>query len=179
MAKVSKNSLKANDKYNRGGYGDRSNYGHFENLQQFLTSGKEAKIDVIEPRHDFLRWKAALGPNFEKSCKNITNISFRTPKLGTEEKTFCSLKDTSWNNDEKCNIMSIGSNRQWGFEVSFLKIYPNCTIHTFDCTTKENPKKPLDARIKYYPYCISKEERKVDKMVSLPYKDLVEKVSKI
>jgi len=167
-----------NDKYHRGGYGDRSNYGKFKNLPKFLSGGgfKEGKIDVIEPRHDFQRWKASLGPVFQKACKNITDISFRMPKLGKEDKTFCSLSPQT-QLEEKCDIMSIGSNRQWGFELSLLKLYPYCTIHTFDCTTKDNPKKPRDKRIKYYPFCISNETREVDGMLSLPYKNLVKKVS--
>lgn len=174
-----KNSKILNDKYHRGGYGDRSMYGKFKNLPKFLSGGgfKEGKIDVIEPRNDFQRWKASLGPVFEKACKNITDISFRMPKLGKEDKTFCSLPPPT-EIGEKCDVMSIGSNRQWGFELSFLKLYPHCTIHTFDCTTKDNPKKPRDKRIKYYPFCISNEEREVDGMISLPYKNLVEKVSK-
>lgn len=102
-----------------------------------VEGSKKEKIDVIEPQHDFRRWKASLGPVFQKACKNITDISFRMPKLGKEDKTFCSLSPQT-QLEEKCDIMSVGSNRQWGFELSLLKLYPYCTIHTFDCTTKDN-----------------------------------------
>lgn len=174
-----KKSKIVHDKNHRGGYGDRSNYGKFRNLPKFLSGGgfKEGIIDVIEPRHDFLRWKSSLGPTFESACRNITDISFRMPKLGTEEKTFCSLPPPS-QLEEKCEIISLGSNRQWGFELSFLKLYPHCTIHTFDCTTKDNPKKPNDERIKFYPFCVSKEEKVVDGMLFLPFEQLVVKVSR-
>jgi hypothetical protein len=168
-----KNSKIIHDKNHRGGYGDRSNYGKFKNLPKFL-SREEGIIDVIEPQHHFLRWKASLGPNFEKACRNITDISFRTPKLGLEEKTFCSLPPPG-QLEESCEIISIGSNRQWGFEHSFLKLYPHCTIHTFDCTTKDNPEKPKDERIKFYPFCISNEEKEIDELLFLTFENLVEK----
>lgn len=170
-----KKSKIIHDKHHRGGYGDRSNYGKFRNLPKFL-SREEGIIDVVEPQHDFLRWKASLGPIFGKACRNITDISFRTPRLGKEEKTFCSLPPPG-QLEERCEIISIGSNRQWGFEISFLKLYPHCTIHTFDCTTKDNPEKPKDERIKFYPFCISNEEKEIDGMPFLPFENLVEKVS--
>jgi len=39
---------------------------------------------------------------------------------------------------EVCNIVSIGSNNEWSFEVSIHQLNPRCKIHTFDHTTKNN-----------------------------------------
>lgn len=57
---------------------------------------------------------------------------------------------------DECNILSIGSNDQWGFEIDVMEKLSGCVTHTFDCTLKDNtPKqKPQNDNINFYPYCI-------------------------
>ena len=49
-----------------------------------------------------------------------------------------------------CNIISIGSNNEWSFEISMHELNPRCIIHTFDHTITPNSRKP--AYVVYYPY---------------------------
>ena len=57
---------------------------------------------------------------------------------------------------EECNIFSIGSNDQWGFENEVVQRLPGCVTHTFDCTLPNNrpQRKPNSDSIRFYPYCI-------------------------
>ena len=80
------------------------------------------------------------------------------------------------NNGEECNILSIGSNKQWAFEKEIIS-RTKCNTHTFDCTTADDPQKPEENRISYYPYCVSDENKNVNDRDFLTYAKVVEKVS--
>ena len=57
----------------------------------------------------------------------------------------------------ECHIFSIGSNNEWGFEKEVIKLAPNCTTHTFDCTM-DPYLKPRRRRIKFYKLCLDGRE---------------------
>jgi hypothetical protein len=78
-----------------------------------------------------------------------------------DEKVFCTDSTTtaSVNNDDdgdECNIFSIGSNDNWGFESEVRQKLPRCKTHTFDCTLRNNQpkKKPSSDDVAFYPFCI-------------------------
>ena len=112
-------------------------------------------INVIEPpRLD--RFTAGTGP-VEPGCSHKVSFSEGT----YEEKNLCIVtKDYEQTHSkeelEECNILSIGSNDQWGFEAEVMQKLPGCVTHTFDCTLKDMTprKKPKNDNIKFYPYCI-------------------------
>jgi hypothetical protein len=75
-----------------------------------------------------------------------------------DEKVFCEEQnhDATDMTQMECNIFSIGSNDNWGFELEVLQKMPHCKTHTFDCTLPNNSpkKKPQSDKVSFYPYCI-------------------------
>eukprot|EP00979_Chaetoceros_neogracilis_P011239 scaffold2727_cov275-Chaetoceros_neogracile.AAC.10 len=188
------NAKRVNDKRLRGGYGDRSNYGTFQSLPNHISHRKdEAVIDVKESLSNWERWKTGMGPIAVDLCKNVTNII-----SGIEKKMICSL-DNSFvkssvekqekelssgidvvntkdaGKENKCSIMSIGSNGQWGFE-KYIVESSSCETHTFDCTVKD-PRKPRNDNVHFYPYCISHENKVEGGKEYLTYSQMMDKVS--
>ena len=127
-------------------------------------------INVIEP-DSARRFKIAIG-EVGPSCKKEIHFAEKS----YEEKVFCVPPDSDGNDNrrlratstkpsviEECNIFSIGSNDQWGFENEVIQKMPNCVTHTFDCTLKNNKprRKPASDKVRFYPYCISEETTSV------------------
>ena len=148
----------------RGGYGQplpgslSSKYSP-KIIQDAMFEGRW--INVIEPPTNE-RYTAGMGP-MGPQCSNMVTFSPGT----YEEKKLCIpitasslLLPSSRNNNEDCNILSIGSNDQWGFEIEVTQQLPGCVTHTFDCTLSDNTpkKKPMTDDINFYPYCISASE---------------------
>ena len=123
-------------------------------------------MDVMEP-WSYGRFQVAVGPQLP-SCPHMAKFSEGT----YEAKSFCLTMTTRpIENDsngevknqqhgstkDECHVFSIGSNDQWGFEEELLQKLPACHVHTFDCTLKDNTprKKPNDARVHFYPHCVS------------------------
>lgn len=145
--------LKNNDPANRGGYNQRSLPGKFiSSTTMHKKILNKRTIDVLEP-HDSTRWIAGLGPIANKICKSIDTIAAKDGKKSYEDKFMCSFDELLVTNKatkgaeitgnftmEACEIMSIGSNGQWGFENNIHRT-TKCITRTFDCTTKNNPKK--------------------------------------
>ena len=108
-------------------------------------------INVIEPPR-LERYDAGLGPVGPECSKKVTFGQ------GTyEEKNLCtSAKPTEQSANEECNVFSIGSNDQWGFEIELRQKLPGCKTHTFDCTLKDNTprRKPASDDVNFYPFCI-------------------------
>ena len=71
------------------------------------------------------KWEAAIGP-IGPLCKSIDRIQTRKEKH-YEDKFMCSFYDL--NASSHCNIMSIGSNDQWGFETEVMSV-TGCHTHT-------------------------------------------------
>ena len=127
-------------------------------------------INVLEPpsRQRYFAGAGPVGP----TCSHKISFSEGT----YEEKTLC--LDVSKNNQDEqqpqplCNIFSIGSNDQWGFEIEVHEKMLGCTTHTFDCTLKDNlaRKKPESDSYKFYPYCIGSND---DQPPYLSYTHLV------
>jgi len=129
-------------------------------------------INVIEPS-TAERFKVSVGP-VGPNCSKQIHFAEHT----YEEKLFCvpdanggggnssDVVTTTHQNElqtqaeedqqEECNIFSIGSNDQWGFENEVVQKLPDCVTHTFDCTLKNNTpkKKPNSDNVRFYPYCI-------------------------
>lgn len=125
-------------------------------------------INVIEPpKRD--RFYAGMGPVGPDCPRRVTFSN------GTyEEKNLCVSRLTKINREQQqlqqdmqhleqqvmetanCNIISIGSNDQWGFENEVMQKFAGCVTHTFDCTLKDNiPRhKPQSDDIRFYPYCL-------------------------
>ena len=57
---------------------------------------------------------------------------------------------------EECNIISIGSNNQWGSKEEVIWKLLNCVTHIFDYILENNqPKrKPNSDKVLFYPYYI-------------------------
>lgn len=155
----------------RGGYGQplpgkyTTKHGQNSILQALF---EDRWINVIEPP-TLERFSAGIGP-VGPECFNKIIFSEGT----YEEKTLCTASKPYHGGKEKedCHIFSIGSNDQWGFEKEVQQKLPGCVTHTFDCTLKENTpqKKPASDSVKFYPYCIGKDD---SKSPYLPYKDLL------
>lgn len=103
------------------------------------------------------RFVVSVGP-VVATCSNIMYFS----EGKGDEKVFCTdsqLLGTSVDNDDsdECDIFSIGSNDNWGFESEALQKLPRCKTHTFDCTLRDNKpkKKPISDDVAFYPFCIS------------------------
>ncbi len=197
--------MKAKDIRKRGGYDQREYPGTFKtvNDRYFVTKGKNARgrLDVIEP-FNTERWKNGLGPIFDicKSADIIGQGGKNGKGKGYEEKFMCSFKDlivSSDNEDgddddiddekkmstttaaknaqKKCEMISIGSNGQWGFEETIAET-TNCTTHTFDCTV-QNPRKPNIDSIHFYPYCVSAVNEKIEDREYMTYSKLIEQTN--
>jgi len=147
-------SLKANDHKEAGGYDQRKIPGSFSPNKNKMH---ERHVDVLEP-FNLERWEFGLGP-VVNLCKSMDSIG-----KSYEEKFMCSFQDLQREksagtniaefNQRNCEMISIGSNRQWDFEESVVTT-TNCVTHTFDCTTRLDPRKPASESIHFYPYCIS------------------------
>lgn len=159
-------------KQQRGGYDQRQLPGHFQTSDGKTL--KDFRIDVLEPFNQE-RWDAGLGPIATDLCQSVDVI--RNQAIRTyEDKYMCSYQSLVKNKHDNtthsmpqalgssgvssCDMMSIGSNGQWGFEEQVVKETP-CITHTFDCTVK-NPRKPDHPNIHFYPYCIANENKTVD-----------------
>ena len=166
----------------RGGYGQplpgkfhlsSDEDGHWD----MSTFFEKRWINVLEPSTSE-RFTAGIGP-VGPACSEPIKFSEGT----YEEKQICfhSEKKEPKNNDEmtkECNIVSIGSNDQWGFEEEVMNnpILSGCVTHTFDCTLRGAPKKkPQNDNVKFYPYCIGSEGQHPS---YLPFDEML-KVAKI
>ena len=141
--------------FKRGGYGQplpgklSSKYGP-KIIQRAMFEGRW--INVIEPPTNE-RYVAGMGP-VGPYCSNMITFS---PESYEEKKLCIQQKGlTPQPRNDECNILSLGSNDQWGFEIEVTQQLPGCVIHTFDCTLKDNTprKKPQNDDINFYPYCI-------------------------
>mmetsp|Transcript_9857 Transcript_9857/g.14516 ORF Transcript_9857/g.14516 Transcript_9857/m.14516 type:complete len:403 (-) Transcript_9857:242-1450(-) len=105
-------------------------------------------IEPLEPSTS-QRYAVAVGP-VGAACSNITYFG----KGKGDEKVFCTSAEND--DDNGCNIFSIGSNDNWGFESEVLQKLPGCKTHTFDCTLPDNipKKKPTTVDVAFYPFCI-------------------------
>lgn len=151
----------------RGGYGQPlpgSFYSASDHGRIFQQTFFEKRwINVLEPSTGDRFW-AGIGP-LGPECSQPVTFS----KGSYEEKNICVEKKVDGygeqrkdgDNTEECNIVSIGSNDQWGFEKEVMD-HPKlrgCVTHTFDCTLRDNTprNKPQNDNVKFYPYCIGSE----------------------
>jgi len=135
------------------------------------------------------RFKVAIG-HVGPKCTNEIHFSPQS----YEAKLFCVPPPVVGNGttaslaSDDCNIFSIGSNDQWGFEEEVVQKLPHCVTHTFDCTLPSNkPKrKPKSDHVQFYPYCIGDDaggdndnkQQTDDKTTQfLPYKELWERTN--
>ena len=158
------NEYYAKNKVKRGGYGQPlpgrfSSPDHGRIFRQTLF--EKRWINVLEPS-TWERFEAGIGP-VGPDCTESVAFSKGT----AEEKNICiEKKNSNQDNDgkhtkEECNVVSIGSNDQWGFEEEVTN-HPKlggCVTHTFDCTLTNNKPshKPQNDNVKFYPYCIGEE----------------------
>eukprot|EP00928_Gymnodinium_smaydae_P044721 TRINITY_DN29843_c0_g1_i1.p1 TRINITY_DN29843_c0_g1~~TRINITY_DN29843_c0_g1_i1.p1 ORF type:complete len:276 (+),score=12.54 TRINITY_DN29843_c0_g1_i1:470-1297(+) len=121
-------------------------------------------LSVVEPING--RWDVGLGPIANHICKSVDKIE---GGRGYDSKYMCSFDDLKRDVNistrgesarGECDVISIGSNGQWGFELHMTKA-AGCIMHTFDCTVKDSLK-PNNDNIHFYPYCIASvnDERK-------------------
>lgn len=157
----------------RGGYGQPlpgtlSSTNGQKTIRQALF--EKRWINVLEPP-TLERFAAGIGP-VGPDCTNKVSFSKGT----YEEKNLCNTtksheEQQQKQKEEECNIISIGSNDQWGFETEILRKLPGCITHTFDCTLKDNTpqNKPKSNDIKFLPYCIGSNDAQPP---YLPYEKL-------
>jgi len=186
-----------NDKYKRGGYDQRAMPGNFNPANNPNMRGGGTKrnpnryvFDVIEPVKNHARWSAGLGP-ITDLCKNVNKIEAAhggsNGKQQFEDKFMCSfdeLRNTTKSpppsigggdvgGGVSCEIISIGSNGEWGFENTIAET-TGCSTHTFDCTVTD-PRKPDTNSIHFYPYCAADKHKKVDDREYFTYSNIIEK----
>lgn len=141
----------------RGGYGQPLPGALSSKLGQKMIDNalfEKRWVNVIEPPK-FERFLAGTGP-VGPDCSHKITFAETT----YEEKNLCIAQTDNDNQqkeeEEECNIISIGSNDQWKFEEEVMQKLPGCVTHTFDCTLKDNTprNKPKTDNVKFYPYCI-------------------------
>ncbi|CAJ1969474.1 unnamed protein product [Cylindrotheca closterium] len=167
------------DTHKRGGYDQRKLPGHFKTVDGKVL--QDFRVDSVEP-FTAQRWHIGLGPIAEDACRSMDRI--RSGKgRNYDDKFMCSYTDLNTKDKNKsamqqqkptseCNMISIGSNGQWGFEETVVA-NTNCITHTFDCTV-QNPKKPNVDPINFYPYCVANENKEIEGRQFRTYKGLVE-----
>ena len=198
IVKTIKDLFRQQDKNKRGGYDQRVMPGNFDSPDPNMKALRGKKIrnwykyymfDVIEP-DDLSRWDKGLGPILG-ICSHLDKILPMNRKKSYEEKMMCSYPGVNHDDNEQegsnndpdhangyghnCNMLSIGSNGEWGFEES-VAAQTSCRTHTFDCTTAANPKKPDVDSIHYYPYCLANENKKIEDRDFITYFGMVEKI---
>ncbi len=158
------NDYYSKNKVKRGGYGQPlpGKYSSPSDRGRIFrqTLFEKRWINVLEPSTG-KRFDAGIGP-VGPECTESVSFSKGT----YEEKNICIEKKRSYDENDnnkrgECNIISIGSNDQWGFEEEVMS-HPKlvgCVTHTFDCTLSNNtPRhKPQNDNVKFYPYCIGTE----------------------
>ncbi len=167
--------VKSKDVRNRGGYDwkrypggwfNSPNPDYFNHVRGITRD----KLHVVEPKN-LEPWKAALGPQIGEACKSLNRIGNEDADSYLE-KFMCSYDELktrhrspstrsnvpSHEAGARCEMISIGSNREWQFEEEITN-QTNCITHTFDCTVK-NPRKPNIDSIHFYPYCVSDTKKK-------------------
>ena len=172
----------------RGGYGQPLP-GNYVGLNARAEGPlyEQRYLNVIEP-DTAERFKVAIG---KVGPKCLHEIHFA--KDSYEGKVFCVPPDhhkalgsnirgsseKNFSEEEECNIFSVGSNDQWGFEEEVVKELPECVTHTFDCTLKDNaPRlKPASDSVRFYPYCIGGDHNVGSKERFLPYGDMWKKAN--
>ncbi|KAI8818227.1 methyltransferase domain-containing protein [Fimicolochytrium jonesii] len=95
------------------------------------------------------RWKIfdLFKPVYECNALDLLRIGAPS-KVSDTGKWLCSDKLT-FGKDNKCVIYSLGSNNQFDFEQEMKRLFPKCTIHTFDCTGDWK-----DPSTTYHKWCI-------------------------
>ena len=81
--------------------------------------------------------------------------------------------------NQQCDIISIGSNGEWGFETLITNV-TKCHTHTFDCTISkeqmESQRPKLDS-VHSYPYCASDEDKVIDDRKYLTFGSIAKKAN--
>ena len=100
------------------------------------------------------RWKF-LGPVYSLCPVPLTVFGD-----ADEEKRFCLPASALAATKKNCQVLSIGGNNQWQFEVDVYK-KTACDIHTFDCTVMK-PRMPLSIsdRVRFHHVCIDGHKRR-------------------
>lgn len=171
--------LKRNDVHHRGGYDQRKLPIKIKNGRSPHMSGDGRLTDVMES-FSFERWEAAMGP-MGPTCKSLGRIQ-HGKKKSYQDKFMCSyddlkrikIKDPLENSvaADRCDMISIGSNDQWGFEEA-VRRDTNCRTHTFDCTLGSGPnRKPESQEVKFYNACLSAENLDLGGRSYITYENL-------
>ena len=140
-------------------------------------------VNVLDPEtHE--RWDIALGPTLPQD--SFPCIGFKVLGNGYEQKYICGWQHEPFftqeafqgvrnetASQEECNVVSIGSNDQWGFENQMAKT--RCNIATFDCTVTNPKNKPDTEQVQFYSQCIShrKESYSINNRQYNTYFDLI------
>ena len=125
VAKV-RATLASNDKYNRGGYDQRSLPGNFvmatnhspDNIKEIIHQGRI--IEVIEP-FDNSRWDVGLGPIYPGICESLDVIRSKEGQRtnGYDDKFMCSYQSLVKSKIGEVSITSINNSNN-NQEDSFL-----------------------------------------------------------
>lgn len=134
-------------------------------------------VNVLDPQtHE--RWDIALGPTLPQD--SFPCIGFKVLGNGYEQKYICGWQhepfqgvENETTSQEECNVVSIGSNDQWGFENQMVKT--KCNVATFDCTVTHPKNKPDSEQVQFYSQCIShrKESYSINNRQYNTYFDLI------
>ncbi|KNC98181.1 uncharacterized protein SPPG_06585 [Spizellomyces punctatus DAOM BR117] len=148
----------------------------FYNVQRCLADIKHKHImkvvDVIEklPAEELQRFAGQGGwdsvpkwivfdlfqPTYE--CNAMDFIRIGAPsKTGDTGKWICTDK-LDFGPQKKCVIYSLGSNNQFDFEQDMHRLFPECKIHTLDCTGNW-----ADPSTTFHSWCVGGEDKTDDK----------------
>lgn len=180
------NDFKQYDTKQRGGYEQRQPEGRFNKIPPGIMQAR-GMVDVIEPIAGVEKWKVAMGPEGPK-CQYMHTIHPAGRKT-YEDKYMCNYKDylkqkddpaTSTSTEKKkdddgCNIISIGSNDEWGFETVVTQ-ETICVTHTFDCTIKTPKRKPDSDAVNFYSACISAEDKTINDRLYQSYSTMLQRM---
>ena len=111
-----------------------------------------------------------MGP-VAPQCKSIESFG-----QGDMEKRACALTELvgAMLPGSRCTIISLGSNNQWGFEEAIFANFPDCEIHTFDCTLAKEVRPPIEisSRTTLHPVCVGSQDAIVDGRPYLSWKSI-------
>ena len=119
---------------------------HFDNMS-------DAHLKRSNERHR-TRWMF-FGPVYPLCPVPLTVFG-----AGDEEKRFCLPESLLTATRKQCQVLSIGGNNQWEFEID-VHSKSNCSIHTFDCTVQEpNMPEEIKDRAIFHRLCIDGQRRR-------------------
>ena len=145
----------------------------FREIQNAIALREDWKIalPLATENRDSHRRFDMLGP-IAPQCQSVEKYG-----NGDEEKRACELSGMirAMPPGDRCTIISLGSNNQWGFEDAVFEKFPSCQVHVFDCTVHEGSKPPskIASRTTLHRICIGSEDANISGRPFLSWRSIM------